>query len=132
MIAKTLSTCFVTEKIGETRDFHVKYLGAKVFFDCGWYVDLRFGMDTSQLQFMAPREKGPPPSNPAGLMYNFAVEDVDAEYRRLTGEGLSPVMPLEDHPWGDRGFAILDPNGITLYIYTETEPSDEFRKFFRE
>jgi hypothetical protein len=37
--------------------------------------------------------------------------------------GLVALMPLEDHPWGDRGFGIQDPNGIVLYLYSEREPS---------
>ncbi len=41
------------------------------------------------------------------------------------------IMPLEDHPWGDRGFAIQDPNGITLYIYSDREPSEEFKQYFK-
>jgi uncharacterized glyoxalase superfamily protein PhnB len=40
-------------------------------------------------------------------------------------------MPLEDHPWGDRGFAVMDPNGIQLYIYTETKPSEEFKQYYK-
>jgi uncharacterized glyoxalase superfamily protein PhnB len=41
-------------------------------------------------------------------------------------------MPLEDHPWGDRGFAILDPNGVMLYIYSEREPADEFKQYVKD
>jgi len=81
---------------------------------------------------MAPQEPQPPACNPAGLMYNFAVDDVDAEHDRLTAAGLSPVTPLEDHPWGDRGFAILDPNGVTLYIYSAREPAEEFKQYFKD
>jgi len=81
---------------------------------------------------MSPRESGPPACNPAGLMYNFSVDDVGAEHDRFTAAGFSPVMPLADHPWGDRGFAILDPNGITLYIYSEREPSEEFKQYIKE
>jgi uncharacterized glyoxalase superfamily protein PhnB len=131
MIAKTLSACITTEKVEESRDFYTKYFGAKVTFDCGWYVNLRFGKETSELQFMAPQESGPSACNPAGLMYNFCVDDVDAEHERLTSAGLKPVMPLEDHPWGDRGFAILDPNGITLYIFSAREPAEEFKAYFK-
>jgi uncharacterized glyoxalase superfamily protein PhnB len=80
---------------------------------------MQIGKETSALQFIAPREPGPPACNPTGLMCNFSVDDVDAEHERLTMAGLTTIMPLEDHPWGDRGFAILDPNGITLYIYSE-------------
>jgi uncharacterized glyoxalase superfamily protein PhnB len=65
-------------------------------------------------------------------MYNFSVSDIDAEYRRITGEGLTPIMPLEDHPWGDRGFAIVDPNGVTLYIFSVREPAEEFKQYFNK
>ena len=132
MIAKTLSACIATTKVVESRDFYVKHFGAKVTFDCGWYVNIRFGSKTSQLQFIAPQENGPPACNPAGLMYNFCVDDVDAEFDRLIAGGLVPVMPIEDHPWGDRGFAILDPNGVMLYIYSDRQPAEAFKQYFME
>ena len=131
MIAETLSACIVTEKVAESRDFYVKHFGAKVTFDCGWYVNLEIGKTTSQLQFMAPRDPGPPACNPAGLTYNFSVHNVDQEHENLTKAGLVPVMPLEDHPWGDRGFAILDPNGVTLYIFSDREPAEEFKQYVK-
>jgi len=34
MIANTLSPCFATEKVAESRDFYVKHFGAKVI-NCG-------------------------------------------------------------------------------------------------
>lgn len=130
MIANTLSACITTDKVEESRDFYVKHFGAKVTFDCGWYVNLQFGKETSELQFMEPQNPKQPACNPAGLIYNFCVDDVDTEHDRLNAAGLAPVMPLEDHPWGDRGFAILDPNGVTLYIYSEREPSGEFKQYY--
>ena len=132
MIANTLSPCIATEKVEESRDFYVKHFGAKVTFDCGWYVNMQIGKETSELQFMAPREPGPPACNPAGLMYNFSVDDVDAEHARLAAAGLTPIMPLEDHPWGDRGFAILDPNGVMLYIFSPREPEEEFKEYVKD
>lgn len=132
MIAKTLSACITTENVEESRDFYVKHFAAKVTFDCGWYVNLQIGKETSELQFMTPQEPQLPVCNPAGLMYNFCVDDVDAEHDRLTAAGLASIMPLEDHPWGDRGFAILDPNGVSLYIYSDQEPSDEFKQYYND
>jgi uncharacterized glyoxalase superfamily protein PhnB len=132
VIANTISACITTEKVADSRDFYVKHFGAKVTFDCGWYVNLQFGKATSELQFIAPQESGPPSCNPAGLIYNFSVDDVDAEYGRLTAAELVPVMPLDDHPWGDRGFAVVDPNGVTLYIYSDREPSQEFKQYYRD
>jgi len=130
MYANIISPCITTTKVEESRDFYVKHFGAKVTFDCGWYVNLQFGKESSSLQFMAP-QAGQPICNPAGLGYNFFVDDVDAEYKLLTSAGLQPVMPLEDHPWGDRGFAVQDPNGVALYIYSGREPSSEFKQYYK-
>ncbi|MEN8262647.1 MAG: VOC family protein, partial [Nitrospirota bacterium] len=59
------------------------------------------------------------------------VEDVDKEYNRLLSLGLTAVVPLEDHPWGDRGFGVIDPNGIILYFYKVIEPTEEFKKYYK-
>ncbi len=124
-----LSAAFTTEKVEQSRDFYIKYFGAKVTFDCGWYVNLQFGSDASTLQFMLPQQPEHRLSNSDGLTYNFAVDDVDAEHERLVDAGLNVIVPLEDHPWGDRGFAIQDPNGISLYIYSDREPEEAFRQY---
>ena len=129
MIATALSPCITTSKIEESRDFYMRHFGATVTFDCGWYVNLCFGSDAATLQFMMPRE-GRLSCDPEGLTYNFRVTDVDAECRALTAAGLVLAMPLEDHPWGDRGFAVRDPNGVVLYIYSEREPAVEFKPYF--
>ncbi len=131
MKAHTVSAAFTTNRVGETRDFYVRYFDAKVTFDCGWYVNLEFGSESATLQFMSPQQPEHRLSSGDGLIYNFMVDDVDSEYRRLTGAGLVVVVPLEDHPWGDRGFAVQDPNGISLYLYSEREPSEEFRQYFK-
>ena len=131
MKTNNLSACIVTEKIYECREFYTKNFNAKITFDCGWYLNMEFGNNTATLQFMSPQQPEQPIYNGSGLMYNFDVDDVDAEYERLMQLGNKPAMPLEDHPWGDRGFAILDPNGIMLYIYSNKEPSEEFKQFFK-
>lgn len=125
----SLSPCIITEKVSESRDFYVKHFDAKITFDCGWYVNLEFGQGAS-LQFMAP-QPDQPVCNPAGLTYNFRVADVDTEHQALVASGLKVLMPLEDHPWGDRGFAVQDLNGIVLYIYADREPDAEFRQYYK-
>jgi uncharacterized glyoxalase superfamily protein PhnB len=131
MKAISLSAAFTTNRVEESRDFYIKYLGAKVTFDCGWYVNLEFGNKSSTLQFMSPQQPEQQLSSGSGLMYNFLVENVDQEYQKLTDSGLTVIVPIEDHPWGDRGFAIQDPNGISLYIHSEREPSEEFKQYFK-
>ena len=78
MIAKTVSAAFTTEKVEETKNFYVKYFGATVTFDCGWYVNLQFGGESSTLQFMSPQQPEHRLCNGAGLIYNFKVDDVDS------------------------------------------------------
>ena len=130
MQVSSLSPAFTTNKVQESKDFYVKYFNAKVTFDCGWYVNLNFGNVASTLQFMSPQEPEHQLSSGAGLIYNFSVDDVDHEYKKITEAGLNIIMPLEDHPWGDRGFVIEDPNGISLYIYSEREPSEKFKQYY--
>ena len=130
MKTKELSTCFVTSEVDVCRQFYQRLFSAKAIFDCGWYVNLRIGGNGPSIQFMQPQE-GMPTFGGAGVMLNFKVEDVDSEHTRLLEAGLQAVMPLEDHPWGDRGFSITDPIGNSVYIYSDREPSDEFKQYYR-
>lgn len=123
----TASPCITTKHVAATREFYQTYFKARLSFDCGWYISLEFGQGLS-VQFMEP-QGDQPVCNTDGLTYNFCVADVDAEFTRLTAAGLIPVMPIEDHPWGDRGFAVKDPSGVTLYIYSSREPAPEFKQF---
>ncbi|MEN8141731.1 MAG: VOC family protein [Thermodesulfobacteriota bacterium] len=130
MKTRELSTCFCTEEVESCREFYCQHLSARVTFDCGWYVNLQIGSDGPTLQFMQPQE-GMETFNGRGVMLNFRVADVDSEYARLTAAGLPPAMALADHPWGDRGFAVLDPLGNTVYIYSNREPAEEFKQFYK-
>lgn len=130
-----LSPCVITDQVDQARDFYQQHFNARLEFDCGWYVSLVLegaGGHKVSLQFMSPQGPEQVPFGGQGLVYNLEVDDVDAEYERLQARGLSPVMPLEDHPWGDRGFAIQDPAGVSLYIFSPREPSAEFRQYFRD
>lgn len=126
-----LSTCFVTPEVEACRAFYVQHFRARAIFDCGWYVNLRLGGDGPSIQFMLPQE-GQAPFAGAGVMLNCRVDDVDAEHARLTTAGLQPIMELADHPWGDRGFAVLDPIGNAVYLYTDREPSEAFKQYYKD
>lgn len=130
MKTNELSTCFVTKNVDACRDFYERHLSAKAIFDCGWYVNLRIAGDGPSVQFMQPQE-GMPEFGGKGIMLNFKVDDVDAEYARLVGAELQAAMPLEDHPWGDRGFSVIDPIGNSGYIYLDREPTDDFKQYYK-
>ncbi|MET0082313.1 MAG: VOC family protein [Sedimenticola sp.] len=125
-----LSTCFVTTEVDKCREFYEKHFLAEAIFDCGWYVNLRINENGPSIQFMQPQD-GMAMFGGSGVMLNFNVADVDAEHERLTQEGLMVAMPLEDHPWGDRGFSVIDPIGNSIYIFSEREPSDQFKQYHK-
>ena len=107
MQVRDISACITTDRLEESRAFYAKHLGARVTFDCGWYINLEFGERGACLQFMKPQH-GEALCNPAGLTYNLHVEDVDMECARMLASGIEPIMPITDHPWGDRAFTIQD------------------------
>ena len=130
MKTSQLSTCFCTNEVDACKAFYGKYFSAKPVFDCGWYVTLKIDRDDLEISFIQPQQEGMPVFSGAGVMLNFKVDDVDHEYDRLTKAGLSVAMPLEDHPWGDRGFSVIDPIGNAVYVYSDREPSDEFKPYY--
>jgi uncharacterized glyoxalase superfamily protein PhnB len=141
MHAKSVIPCINVPDAVAARDWYVRHFDATVTFDCGWYVALRLGPPgAAELTFMAPPPGADeavaavpcPPFGGEGLTYNLEVEDPDAEHDRLVAAGLEVIMALEDHPWGDRGFAVADPYGVTLYLYRPTEPDEAFRPFVKE
>lgn len=131
MKTNELSACFCTNDVDACRKFYSKHFAAEPIFDCGWYVNLRIGENGPTIQFMQPQQDNMPIFGGAGVMLNFKVDDVDTEHARLTEAGLQAVMPLEDHPWGDRGFSIIDPIGNAVYIYSDREPTDEFKRYYK-
>lgn len=45
------------------------------------------------------------------------VRGIDALYERCRAAGIvHPNAPLRDEPWGNREFAILDPNGVLITL----------------
>ena len=129
MQPSSVSPAIVTDHVAESRDFYQKYFGARLVFDCGWFINLELGKGLS-VQFMEPVQEGMTPCQTDGLTYNFCVADVDAEYRNLIELGLTPKDAPADHPWGDRSFTVTDPNGICLYVYTDIEPAPEFKSAY--
>ena len=57
-----------------------------------------------------------------GLLLAFVVDDIDAEYRRLTDEGVPFTTPIETEPWGERYFQVTDPNGVVIQLVQWMDP----------
>lgn len=53
----------------------------------------------------------------AGVFIHFEVNDVDDIYKSALEVGLSPSSEPRDWDWGNREFAIKDPDGYRLVFY---------------
>jgi catechol 2,3-dioxygenase-like lactoylglutathione lyase family enzyme len=58
---------------------------------------------------------------PQGAFMVIEVEDVERTYRRAIEKGLPIQQQLTPQAWGHRSFCVREPNGLTLYFFTETK-----------
>ena len=125
-----------TDRVTETADFYVRNFGFEVTFDAGWYVSLRRADTGHELAMVASDHPTIPDgyrSAAAGLILNFEVDDVDAEYRRLvTDGGLEPKLELRSESFGQRHFIVPDPSGVLVDVITEIPPTGEFADNFAD
>jgi catechol 2,3-dioxygenase-like lactoylglutathione lyase family enzyme len=58
------------------------------------------------------------PSQGAFMM--IEAEDVERVYRRVIEKNLPIQRELTTQTWGHRSFCVREPNGLTLYYFSET------------
>lgn len=125
----------MTADVAGTRDFFAHHFGFLPLFDSDWYVHLQMHDDpVVNLALLQADHNTIPASGQkpaAGLLLNFEVEDVDAEYERLTGEGLVPLLPLRSEDFGQRHFILQGPEGVLIDIITPIAPAEEFASGYR-
>ena len=132
MPIKSASITIVTQSLPETREFYEAHFNARPVFDCGWYVVLKLTTPHQEPEICLMSPQQGMESFTGGAFLNLLVEDADQLHSQLTQAGLTPKMPLEDHPWGDRGFGIQDPSGVIVYCYHPITPSAEFEEYIIE
>jgi catechol 2,3-dioxygenase-like lactoylglutathione lyase family enzyme len=57
---------------------------------------------------------------PQGAFMVIEVDQVEDRYRRAVDKGLPITQALTDQVWGHRSFCAREPNGLTLYFFSET------------
>ncbi|WP_373830360.1 VOC family protein [Bacteroides heparinolyticus] len=61
------------------------------------------------------------------MYLTIEVDDVDSLYQTIKNKGAAISIDLRDEPWGDRHFAIQDPNGVRIDI-VKYSPSQALRE----
>ncbi|MGG7662040.1 VOC family protein [Dyadobacter sp. BHUBP1] len=124
-----LNAGIVTSKLAETKAFYTQILGFGVTFENEFYLLLHTPGGASELSFLLP---GHPSQQPLfhkafqgqGMYLTIEVDDVDELYKELQNKGIPIKIDIRDEPWGDRHFAIQDPNGIGIDL-VKYSPSQE-------
>jgi catechol 2,3-dioxygenase-like lactoylglutathione lyase family enzyme len=118
-----LNAGIVTSKLAESKAFYTEVLGFGVTFENEFYLLMHTPNHEAEISFLLPNHPSQQPLFQApfegkGMYLTIEVEDVDAYYNQLKSAGLTIVIDIRDEPWGDRHFAIQDPNGIGIDIVT--------------
>ncbi|WP_196259437.1 VOC family protein [Pelagibacterium limicola] len=120
----------MTDAVGPTAAFYVAHFNFKSLFDSDWYVHLQSVSNPRiNLAILDGSHETIPVSGRgkvSGLLINFEVEDVDAEYARLRAEGLPILLDLRDEDFGQRHFITADPNGVLIDLIKPIPPKGGF------
>jgi catechol 2,3-dioxygenase-like lactoylglutathione lyase family enzyme len=122
-----LNTGIITSKIKESKAFYVEKLGFGVTHELDWFLLLHTPNKEFEISFLAPNDPAQakvfqPEFNNKGIYLTIEIEDVDAWYAEIKEKGISIEVDIRDEPWGDRHFAIVDPNGIGIDFVQYTSP----------
>jgi catechol 2,3-dioxygenase-like lactoylglutathione lyase family enzyme len=108
-----------SQRLEESREFYVDFLGLKVAMDMGFIMTF-VSPDNPTAQISVMRDEGA-----STILPDISVEvaDVDEVHARAHERHLEIVYPLTDEPWGVRRFFVVDPNGITLNVLSHLPKS---------
>ncbi|GED33542.1 VOC family protein [Brevibacillus centrosporus] len=122
----------LTEQVADSSRFYTDYFGFAPAFESGWYVSLKNDQTehSFELAILDASHATIPDGyrkTTQGLILNFEVDNVDAEYERLIVQsGLPLHLDIRDEAFGQRHFITSDPNGVLIDVITVIPPSEAF------
>ncbi len=124
-----LNAGIITDKLQETKKFYTETLDFGVRFENEFYLLLHTPNHEAEISFLKPNHPSQKPIfqsafNGKGVYLTIEVNDVDKVYKELKDIKVPIEIEIRDEPWGDRHFAIKDPNGIGIDIVTYTKPEE--------
>jgi uncharacterized glyoxalase superfamily protein PhnB len=132
MRTTSLYPVLMTNDVAATAAFYQRHFEFQVMFESDWYVSLR--LDDWELAILDASH----PTIPAGfrnvatsgVLLNLEVDDVDALYERLLGDGLEPVLPLRSETFGQRHAIFVGPGSVLIDVITPIPPAEEYADQF--
>lgn len=124
-----LNAGILTDKLAESKAFYTAKLGFGVTFENEFYLLMHTPNRQAELSFLLPHHPTQQPffHKPflgQGMYLTIEVDDVDRFYKDLKKKGVPIKIKIRNEPWGDRHFAIEDPNGIGIDIVKYSPPQE--------
>ena len=125
-----LNAGILTTRLAETKIFYADNLGFGTTFENEFYLLLHTPNNEAEISFLLPNHPSQQsffhkPFQGQGLYLTIEVDDVDKIYNELKKKGVAIKIEIRDEPWGDRHFAIEDPNGIGIDIVKYSPPQEK-------
>ena len=120
----------ITKKIAESKAFYSEILGFGVSFENDFYLLMHSPGKEAEISFLLPNHPSQQPlfQKPfqhQGIYLTIEVDDVDKMYNEMSSGKVDISIHIRDEPWGDRHFAITDPNGVGIDIVTYAAPGEK-------
>jgi len=122
---------FIVKNLDSAKSFYTNNFGFNVAFQNEWYLHL-VSKSGIQVAFMLPDQPTQPEIfkkqyNGSGLIFSLEVDNADLAYAYAKDNSLTIVLNLRSEEWGQRHFALQDPNGIYVDIVQATEPTEAYK-----
>ncbi len=119
-----------TDDVEGTAEFYKTHFGFVSRFDSDWYIHLQSETDEHVNLAILQHDHETIPAagrgKTSGVILNFEIDDVDAEYDKIKAASVNIVKELQDEAFGQRHFIAQDPNGILIDVIKPIPPSEEF------
>jgi catechol 2,3-dioxygenase-like lactoylglutathione lyase family enzyme len=124
-----LNAGIITDKMEETKKFYTEKLGFLIIWEADWFLLLSTPNREDTISFLASNhptqslENFRKPFTGGGVFLTIELEDVDSYYKQIKSKGIDIALDIRSEEWGDRHFAMIDPNniGIDFVTHTKTE-----------
>ena len=130
MRATSYYPVLMVDDVAASAAFYVDHFHFTALFTGDWYVHLQSLEDASvNLAILDGSHETIPAAGrgrASGVILNFEVADVDAEFARVEAAGLPVLLALRDEAFGQRHFITADPNGVLIDVITPIPPTGAF------
>ena len=121
----------IVKNLDAAKKFYINNFSFNIAFQNEWYLHL-VSDSGIQVAFMLPNQPTQPDVfqkqyNGNGLIFSLEVDNADEAYSYAMEKSLNIALNLRSEEWGQRHFAIEDPNGIYVDVVQATEPTEEYK-----